>query len=102
MASRSGYGECFSPPRPGCNNNTCGLLPDNTVTRIATSREWAFDFVSIQSTDRRNPGRNVSVSQFLFVCGSTFLLQGFASGVQGMAGLGRTRIALPSRFAMFD
>ncbi|XP_022861979.1 uncharacterized protein LOC111382292 [Olea europaea var. sylvestris] len=99
LARATGCGECFSPPRPGCNNNTCGLLPDNTVTRTATSGELASDVVSIQSTDGRNPGRNVSVSQFLFVCGSTFLLQGLASGVKGMAGLGRTRIALPSQFA---
>ncbi|KAL2486992.1 Eukaryotic aspartyl protease family protein [Abeliophyllum distichum] len=99
LARASGCGECFSPPRPGCNNNTCGLFPDNTVTRTATSGELASDVVSIQSTDGRNPGRNVSVSQFLFVCGSTFLLQGLANGVKGMAGLGRTRIALPSQFA---
>ncbi|CAI9762167.1 unnamed protein product [Fraxinus pennsylvanica] len=99
LARATGCGECFSPPRPGCNNNTCSLLPDNTVTRTATSGELASDVVSIQSTDGRNPGRNVSVSQFLFVCGSTFLLQGLASGVKGMAGLGRTRIALPSQFA---
>ncbi|KAL2549441.1 Eukaryotic aspartyl protease family protein [Forsythia ovata] len=62
LARASGCGECCSPPRPGYNNNTCGILPDNTVTQTATSRELASDFVSIQSTDGRNPDMNVSVS----------------------------------------
>lgn len=92
-------GDCFSTPRPGCNNNTCGSLPANTVTGTATGGQLGSDIVSLQSTDGKNPGRNVSVPQFLFVCGSTFLLEGLAGGVTGMAGLGRTRIGLPSQFS---
>lgn len=99
QAGSSGCGDCFSPPRPGCNNNTCGVEPDNTVTHTATSGEIAQDVVSLQSTDGRNPGRVVSVPNFLFACAPTFLLQGLASGVVGMAGFGRTRIGLPSQFA---
>nr|CAN61502.1 hypothetical protein VITISV_011733 [Vitis vinifera] len=85
--------------QPGCNNNTCSVLPDNTVTRTASSDELAEDAVSVQSTDGSNPGRSVSVSKFLFSCAPTSLLEGLASGAKGMAGLGRTRIALPSQFA---
>ncbi|XP_040995769.1 probable aspartic proteinase GIP2 [Juglans microcarpa x Juglans regia] len=99
LAKASSCGECFSAPKPGCNNNTCGLFPDNTVTRTATSGELAQDVVSIQSTDGSNPSRVVSVPKFLFTCGATFLLEGLASGVKGMAGLGRTRISLPSQFS---
>ncbi|KAJ1405144.1 Xylanase inhibitor, C-terminal [Sesbania bispinosa] len=99
LAGADGCGECFSAPRPGCNNNTCGVLPDNTVTGTATSGELAEDVVSVQSTNGFNPGRNVTVSRFLFSCAPTFLLQGLANGVSGMAGLGRTRIAFPSQFA---
>ncbi|KAK4273133.1 hypothetical protein QN277_021589 [Acacia crassicarpa] len=99
LADASGCGECFSPPRPGCNNNTCGVLPDNTVTRTATSGEVAQDVVSVQSTNGFNPGRNVTVSRFIFSCAPTFLLNGLAKGVSGMAGLGRTKIAFPSQFA---
>ncbi|CBI32364.3 unnamed protein product, partial [Vitis vinifera] len=84
LARANGCGDCFSAPRPGCNNNTCGL---------------AEDFVSVQSTDGSNPGRVVSVSKFLFSCAPTFLLEGLASSAMGMAGLGRTRIAFPSQFA---
>ncbi|KAE8686141.1 Hepatoma-derived growth factor-related protein [Hibiscus syriacus] len=99
LAGADGCGDCFSAPRPGCNNNTCGVTPDNSVTHTATSGEVAQDVVSLQSTDGRNPGRVVSVPRFLFACAPTFLLQGLASGVTGMAGLGRTRIGLPSQFA---
>ncbi|KAK7344489.1 hypothetical protein VNO77_14148 [Canavalia gladiata] len=99
LAGASGCGDCFSAPRPGCNNNTCGVLPDNTVTHTATSGELADDVVSVQSTNGFNPGRNVTVSQFLFSCAPTFLLQGLANGVSGMAGLGRTKIAIPSQLA---
>ncbi|KAE9618444.1 hypothetical protein Lal_00047016 [Lupinus albus] len=99
LARASGCGDCFSSPRPGCNNNTCGVLPDNTITHTATSGELAEDVVSIQSTNGFNPGQNVTVSRFLFSCAPTFLLQGLASGVSGIAGLGRTKIALPSQFA---
>ncbi|KAL4376981.1 hypothetical protein GQ457_02G003180 [Hibiscus cannabinus] len=99
LAGADGCGDCFSAPRPGCNNNTCGVTPDNSVTHTATSGEVAQDAVSLQSTDGRNPGRVASVPRFLFACAPTFLLQGLASGVAGMAGLGRTRIGLPSQFA---
>ncbi|KAG2697147.1 hypothetical protein I3843_07G091700 [Carya illinoinensis] len=99
LARASGCGDCFSAPRPGCNNNTCGVTPDNTVTRTATSGEVAEDALSVQSTDGSNPGRTVRVSKFLFSCAPTFLLEGLATGVSGMAGLGRTKIAFPSQFA---
>ncbi|OVA05511.1 Peptidase A1 [Macleaya cordata] len=100
LASRSPTcGDCFAGPKPGCNNNTCGLFPDNTVTRTATSGEVAADIVSVQSTDGSNPGPSVTVRQFLFTCGSTFLLDGLAKGAKGMAGLGRSKIGLPSQFS---
>ncbi|CAI8602966.1 unnamed protein product [Vicia faba] len=99
LAKANGCGDCFSSPKPGCNNNTCGLLPDNTITHTATSGELAEDVLSIQSTNGFNPGQTVSVSRFLFTCAPTFLLKGLASGATGMAGLGRTKIALPSQLA---
>lgn len=91
--------ECNSPPSPGCNNNTCGLLPGNPIGKLATFGDVGSDVVSIQSTNGKNPGPFVSVPQLLFVCGSEFLLGGLANGVKGMAGLGRARISLPSQFS---
>ncbi|KAI3423217.1 Peptidase A1 domain-containing protein [Psidium guajava] len=99
LARASGCGDCFSAARPGCNNNTCGVTPDNTVTHTATGGEVASDVVSVNSSDGSNPGRAVNVARFVFACAPTSLLDGLASGVQGMAGLGRTKIALPSQFA---
>ncbi|KAL5995886.1 GLC7-interacting protein 2 [Asimina triloba] len=99
LAKSDGCGDCFSAPRPGCNNNTCGLSPENTVTRSSTSGELAQDVLSLQSTDGKNPGAAVTVPRFLFSCAPTSLLEGLASGARGMAGLGRTRIALPSQLA---
>ncbi|CAL5207024.1 unnamed protein product [Lathyrus oleraceus] len=99
LAKAKDCGDCFSSPKPGCNNNTCGLLADNTVTHTVTSGELAEDVLSIQSTNGFNPGQTVSVSRFLFSCAPTILLRGLASGASGMAGLGRTKIALPSQLA---
>nr|3VLB_A Chain A, EDGP [Daucus carota]3VLB_C Chain C, EDGP [Daucus carota] len=92
-------GDCFNGPRPGCNNNTCGVFPENPVINTATGGEVAEDVVSVESTDGSSSGRVVTVPRFIFSCAPTSLLQNLASGVVGMAGLGRTRIALPSQFA---
>lgn len=99
LAQSKACGECYSSPKPGCNNNTCSLFPYNPVIRTSTSGELAQDVVSIQSTNGFNPGRVVSVPNLLFTCGSTFLLEGLSSGAKGIAGLGRTKIGLPSQFA---
>ncbi|XP_038706902.1 probable aspartic proteinase GIP2 [Tripterygium wilfordii] len=97
--SRSCITECYSPPRPGCNNNTCGVLPDNPFSRTGTGGELGQDVVSVQSTDGFNPTRVVSVPSLIFTCANTFLLEGLANGVKGIAGLGRTKISLPSQFS---
>ena len=47
----------------------------------------------------RTPRRVVSVSNFLFICGLDVAQTGLASGVTGMAGLGRTKVSFPSQFA---
>uniref|UniRef100_A0A7N0U882 Peptidase A1 domain-containing protein n=1 Tax=Kalanchoe fedtschenkoi TaxID=63787 RepID=A0A7N0U882_KALFE len=99
LARSRSCGDCFEGPKPGCNNNTCGVSPDNSVTRTSTSGELTQDVVSIQSTDGSTPGRAVSVPKYLFVCAPAFLLDGLASGVKGMAGLGRGKIGVPSLFA---
>lgn len=99
LGGADGCGDCFSGPRPGCNNNTCGVSPDNPVIRTATGGELATDVVSVNSTNGSNPGRAVTVPRFLFSCAPTSLLEGLANGVVGMAGLGRTRAAFPSQFA---
>ncbi|KAL9407990.1 hypothetical protein AB3S75_046517 [Citrus x aurantiifolia] len=88
-----------SQPRPGCNNNTCNLLPDNTINGISFNGPLSMDVASIQSTNGKNPGRVVSVPKLLFVCADRFHLTDLANGVRGMAGLGRNSISLPSLFS---
>ncbi|CAN1309593.1 Probable aspartic proteinase GIP2 [Linum perenne] len=41
LAGSNGCGDCFSPPSPGCNNNTCGVSPENPITRTSTSAATA-------------------------------------------------------------
>ncbi|KAL2922057.1 Basic 7S globulin [Bienertia sinuspersici] len=93
LANSISCGSCNAPPGPGCNNNTCGLSPQNPITNIATSGELASDVVRVNSTTGLNPGPIVKATNFLFSCGPTFLLKGLAKGVQGVIGLGRTKIS---------
>ncbi|XP_074349248.1 putative aspartic proteinase GIP2 [Apium graveolens] len=100
LAGSTSCGDCFDGPRPGCNNNTCGVSILNPVINTATGGEVSEDVVSVQSTDGSSAGRVVTVPRFIFSCILTSsMLQNLASGVTGMAGLGRSRIALPSQFA---
>ncbi|XP_042475837.1 probable aspartic proteinase GIP2 [Macadamia integrifolia] len=99
LAKSTGCSQCYSAPKPGCHNNTCGVIIDNTIAHTATTGDLGSDKVSIQSTDGSTPGQVVTVSHFLFACAPTSLLEGLASGSKGMAGLGRTNISLPSQFA---
>ncbi|KAL6193912.1 hypothetical protein ACLB2K_034996 [Fragaria x ananassa] len=44
--------ECLSPPRPGCNNNTCTLMPLNPVIGSEGNfEEVGQDVISLHSTD---------------------------------------------------
>lgn len=99
LAKAAGCSACFSPPGPGCNNNTCGLLPENPVTRTTTGGELAQDVLSLPSTDGSVPGPLATAPHFLFSCAPAFLLQGLADDADGMAGFGRASIALPSQLA---
>lgn len=69
------------------------------ISTSGNGGEVGQDVVSLHSTDGSNPTTLVSVPNFLFACAETFLLDRLASGVKGMAGLGRGNIGLPSLFA---
>ncbi|XP_077243435.1 putative aspartic proteinase GIP2 isoform X1 [Tasmannia lanceolata] len=98
--SRCRSAQCSLAKSGACTGtNTCGNFPENTITSTSTFGDLGADAIALQSTDGSNPGRVVTVPHFLFNCAPTFLLRGLATGVKGMAGLGRTRIALPSQFA---
>ncbi|CAI9118796.1 OLC1v1020409C1 [Oldenlandia corymbosa var. corymbosa] len=99
LSSSKACGDCYDGPKPGCNNHTCGLFPYNSLTHVTTSGELTEDVLSLQSTDGSNPGPIVVAPKVLFTCGYTFLLEGLANGVKGIAGLGRGKVGLPSQLA---
>lgn len=91
---------CASAARPGCHNNTCGLMARNPITHQTAMGELAQDVLSIQSLKGSNPGPLVSIPQFLFACAPSKLLQkGLPKNVQGIAGLGHAPISLPTQLA---
>ncbi|XP_074338660.1 putative aspartic proteinase GIP2 [Apium graveolens] len=90
---------CYSHPAiatPACSNITCTLWPENTYVGITQMGTLGSDALSILSAAGGAP---VSISQFLFVCGSTSLLGKLASGVTGSAGLGRTQVSMPTQLS---
>ncbi|PKA62263.1 Basic 7S globulin [Apostasia shenzhenica] len=99
LAGANSCSRCFSSSRPGCNNNTCGVFPENPFTSTSTSGELAEDVLALSSTDGSNPGALASDPSFLFSCAPAFLTKGLAAGASGIAGLGRTRVAPPSQLA---
>lgn len=99
VAKASCVGICFSPPRPGCNNNTCMFLTENTVQESHEYSEVAMDTISLQSTDGSKSGSHVSISKFIFACAKAWNLGELATGVKGMLGLAKTQIALPTQLS---
>lgn len=97
--ARCGSSPCSLAAASRCNNNTCVVNLYNEIAKVGATGKVSTDVVSLASTNGSNPGPAVSVPQFIFACGSSSLLKGLASGVTGMAGLGRNQIALPSQFA---
>ncbi|CAN1129430.1 Probable aspartic proteinase GIP2 [Linum perenne] len=93
---------CLLPPRPGCNNNTCVVLTRNPIRTTAGIAELALDTVSFLSTptsgSRPSSFSPVSIPNFIFGCIDSFLDE-FAPGVQGVFGLARDRVSLPSQLS---
>lgn len=90
-------GDCFGRAAPGCNNNTCGVFPENTVTRTMMNEDLSQDVVAAYSTDGKNPGTKVTVPGFAFSCAPRSLLKGLAKGAAGMVGLSRAPLAPPTQ-----
>ncbi|XP_023745786.1 probable aspartic proteinase GIP2 [Lactuca sativa] len=93
--------ECYSAPAPDCYNNTCGHGPTNSVANTGTSGQLGADVFAIQSTDGKNVLEVVTDPRLYFVCGNNFIEAGLASGVTGMAGLGRTGASLPAQLSSY-
>ncbi|XP_020600089.1 basic 7S globulin-like [Phalaenopsis equestris] len=99
LAVSDSCGDCFSSPRPGCHNNTCRVYPENPFTHYNGVGDLGLDALSFPSTDGFTPSSPVTDPSFLFSCAPALLTRGLAAGTVGIAGLGRTRMALPSQLA---
>ncbi|XP_062105009.1 probable aspartic proteinase GIP2 [Humulus lupulus] len=94
----SGSGACTTSDNPS-DVGVCGVMPNNPFSSVGTSGDLFEDILYIQSTNGFNPGKQVSVPNLLFSCAPNSLLEGLASGIVGMAGFGRNKVALPSLFS---
>ncbi|KAL1203325.1 putative aspartic proteinase GIP2 [Cardamine amara subsp. amara] len=77
----------------GDHSADCDLLVKNGAVGISARGELARDVLSFGSVP--SPG----TVDLLFACAPPSLLRGLASGAQGVMGLGRAQISLPSQLA---
>ncbi|KAJ0261191.1 Conglutin gamma-like protein [Hirschfeldia incana] len=77
----------------GDRNTDCDLLVRNGAVGVTARGELATDVLSFGSVASQG---NVEV---LFACAPPLLLRGLASGAQGVMGLGKAQISLPSQLA---
>ncbi|KAK3031172.1 hypothetical protein RJ639_035329 [Escallonia herrerae] len=96
-----GSARCNLAGSRNCINNSCGIIANNTVTHVATVGDLGSEIISIESTDGKYAIGYVSQRHFLSVCTPSYLVGGLTNGVQGMAGLGRTRVSLPAQLSAY-
>ena len=91
---------CPNPRGPGCNNNSCSVVAENSVFGTGGVSEITLDTISLQSTDGSRAGLPVSISDFIFACAHNWSVTNtLASGANGMIGLGKGRVAFPSQLS---
>lgn len=79
--------------------NSCNLNPQNTITRMTTSGHLAEEIMTVDYVNSHNSKPISTVQNILFSCAPTVLLHGLANGANGMLGLGRSKISLPSQLS---
>ncbi|CAI9107888.1 OLC1v1007368C1 [Oldenlandia corymbosa var. corymbosa] len=93
------YGNCFKKPGPACFNDSCEFFPENSVTRQVAIGDILLDSLALPTTNGKNPGKLLLDLDFVFSCGTTKLLRGLATGVTGLAALGRFNFSLPAQLS---
>ncbi|KAL8155391.1 gamma conglutin 1-like [Apium graveolens] len=92
--------KCSAPARPGCHNDTCGVMNTNPLTHWNVLGELGQDSVSIQVGRGQNSGLYVDVPQFIFSCAPSRLLgEALPTDVVGVAGLGHNSVSIPHQLA---
>lgn len=90
---------CSSFHSGACSNGTCALFPENPVTRKAILGNAITDSLALPSSDGSTQGPLALVSDYVFSCATTSLLQGLAHGVTGLAALARSNHSLPAQIS---
>lgn len=90
---------CYDPPGPACSNNSCSIYPENPVTRQATLATALIDSLALPTTNGSASGQMGLIPELVFSCSRTFLLNGLAKEVVGLAALGRSNHSLPAQIS---
>ncbi|KAE8692364.1 putative Eukaryotic aspartyl protease family protein [Hibiscus syriacus] len=80
-------------------NTNCYVFPDNGVTGLASTGELVEDAIAVDTVDFVKVGKTTTVDHFFFSCAPAFHLQGLASAANGMVGLGKASVSLPSQLS---
>ncbi|VFQ79828.1 unnamed protein product [Cuscuta campestris] len=93
--------KCSMANSSGCTSNQiCPLQLLNPVSKTPGSGFLKEDSIALELIDDPNGSSFLShVPNFLFSSVPSFLLQGLGRGVDGVFGLGNSRISLPSQLA---
>ncbi|GLT81460.1 hypothetical protein SLA2020_528450 [Shorea laevis] len=87
---------CDGAFRPGCTNNTCGVFPYNPYNNSVATGGLGKDNIVFGP-------RSWKVSNFPLACGIPEQLYGLSKSAQGMIGLGKTPVSLPTQiFSAFN
>ncbi|XP_027351062.1 basic 7S globulin-like [Abrus precatorius] len=90
---------CFHPRAPNCANDTCALFPENPLTRTTLLDNALIDSLALPTSDGSTQGPLILISDFIFSCSSSSLLQGLATNAAGLAALGRSSNSLPAQIS---
>ncbi|XP_058076415.1 chitinase CLP-like [Magnolia sinica] len=78
---------------------TCVATPINTVTQTCAFGDLTYTNLTISRTDGRTPITPITVPNIVSSCTPKTLLRSLPALTSGMAGLARSRIALPTQLA---
>ncbi|KAK9086674.1 hypothetical protein Syun_029068 [Stephania yunnanensis] len=76
--------------------STSQLVKVVAITPEHTRLGWELNVLSLQSTY----GSYLTLPHYIFPCATNYMIPGLPDGVTGVAGLGRSRISLPSQLSL--
>ncbi|XP_023737069.1 probable aspartic proteinase GIP2 [Lactuca sativa] len=93
---------CYSTPRPGCSNNTCGIFVYNPIPNYLSIQELGEDTITVYSTDGAYVWFSYDLPKFQFACVDSVTADRLpGDNTKGLVGLARNEISLPSQISSF-